>query len=130
MIYLSLNDFYALIKPDVLGRIATSDEIDEAELAVIAEVEAFLSNRYDMGQVWNDTQERNRLLVMLMVDMSLYHLHSRLNPGAVPEIRQLRYEQALDILKKIASGQLSLSLPLRDESPKPFFLGSEKRRAL
>lgn len=132
MLYLTLDDLHMLIKEDVLARIASPEQIDEAERFVMLEVEAFLSNRYDMGAVWSNTQERNHLLVMLMVDLVLYHLHCRLNPQAVPEIRQFRYEQALDTLKNLSTGRLSIRLPVPADTPKPchIFIGSEKRRDL
>jgi phage gp36-like protein len=60
---------------------------------------------------------------MLLVDITLYHLHSRISPKEVPIVRLDRYNSAIKYLQKIASGELNPMLPLapannseRDES--------------
>jgi hypothetical protein len=48
--------------------------------------------------------------------MSLYHLHSRVNPKSVPELRAQRYDDALSWLKRVSRGELTPALPeLPDE---------------
>ena len=61
---------------------------------------------------------RNQALVMYLIDMTLYHLHCRINPRNVPDIRAIRYNGnnatenggAIGWLKKVAKGEVSVSL--------------------
>ena len=55
---------------------------------------------------------RNPQIVMYLVDMALYHLHSRQNPRYVPQIRQDRYDHAIAWLTMVRKGGLSCGLPL------------------
>lgn len=57
---------------------------------------------------------RNMLLVMILVDIILYHYYTRLPNNRITETRIVRYEQAIEKLKQIRKSQLNLSLPLRD----------------
>jgi hypothetical protein len=63
---------------------------------------------------WEKGDKRNQLLVMYLVDISLYHIHSRLTPNQIPENRFLRYETAITWLKQISKGSLKVDLPVLD----------------
>ena len=54
---------------------------------------------------------RNAEIIMYYIDMVLYHLHSRINPGQVPELRKERYGDAITWLDKMASGDYAADLP-------------------
>lgn len=60
--------------------------------------------------------EREPVLVMIVVDVLAYHLFSRTGARRIPEHIKTRYEQALDKLKQIRAGKLTLDLPLRPSS--------------
>jgi hypothetical protein len=69
---------------------------------------------------WALGDNRNPALVMYMVDMILYHLHARINPRNIPELRMIRYDGnspqqnggAIGWLKSVAKGFLMPDLPL------------------
>jgi phage gp36-like protein len=61
---------------------------------------------------WRVSDPRAKLLKMYLIDMTLYHLHSRQNPQTVPEVRQLRYDTALQWCKDCRTGKVSPGLPL------------------
>jgi hypothetical protein len=73
---------------------------------------------------WTQGDNRNKVILMYLIDMTLYHLHSRLNPRNVPELRFVRYDGghplqsggAIGWLKNIASGKLTTAL--REINPK------------
>jgi hypothetical protein len=54
-----------------------------------------------------------------MIDISLYHLHSRINPRNIPQLRMIRYDGmgpnqtggSIGWLKKIMIGDISADLP-------------------
>lgn len=47
---------------------------------------------------------RNQQLVMFLIDITLYHLHSRIAPKNIPELRMDRYHAAIAWLKMAAKG--------------------------
>lgn len=61
---------------------------------------------------------RNSLVVMILVDITLYHFHSRVPTNRITETRIVRYDQAIEKLQQIRKSQLNPVLPLWDyESP-------------
>lgn len=62
---------------------------------------------------------RNQLLIQYLIDIILYHLHARINPRNIPELRMIRYDGnnatqnggAIAWLKRIASGDITIDLP-------------------
>lgn len=62
---------------------------------------------------------RNQQIVMYLIDITLYHLHSRINPRNVPDLRKERYDGnnpqqnggAVAWLKRCASGDVTADLP-------------------
>lgn len=73
---------------------------------------------------------RNPTLLMYTIDLQLYHLHCRLNPRQIPEIRVKRYDASVDYLKDVAEGVVTPNLPLRISDEKEvmnFRIGSNQR---
>ncbi|MCS6821697.1 MAG: DUF1320 domain-containing protein [Microscillaceae bacterium] len=136
MVWLTEQDLRKQIRGSVLAQIIEQDAslLHEAELATLAEIESYLRQRFDVAQIWATTAEqRNGLLVMYAVDILLYHLHSRINPNQIPEIRVKRYDDALEWLKAVSKATLSPALPLLDnnnDTTSKFTLGSQPRRRL
>lgn len=119
MVWLEDNDFRKQIKLDLLDKIIDSDTglLHDAELAALEEMQSYLRVRYDVAAAFRTTgTDRNPLLVMFLVDMLLYHIHSRLNPRQIPQMREVRYDTALKALKMYAEGKLLIDLPRPDLS--------------
>jgi hypothetical protein len=53
---------------------------------------------------------RSQQLVMYLIDMTLFHLHSRISPRNIPEIRVDRYESAITWLNRAAKGVITANL--------------------
>lgn len=68
---------------------------------------------------WTEGDNRNQQIVMYLLDITLYHLHSRINPRNIPDLRKERYDGnnatqnggAIAWLKRVASGDLTADLP-------------------
>ncbi len=89
-----------------------TDVLHKAELAAQAEMESYLRQRYDVAQIFSATEgNRNALIILYMVDIALYHLHSNISSDNVPEIRVIRYNSAKDWLKSVSKGDISPDLP-------------------
>lgn len=72
---------------------------------------------------WQEVNDpRNADLVMILIDLVLFQLYSRLSNRNIPDIRLIRYDGnnqnqvngAIGWLKKVASGEYGVDLPLID----------------
>jgi phage gp36-like protein len=114
MAFLTAADYTGQVQNTILQEVIQTDDTlrTSTELKVQAQVTSYLATRYDVPEIFNKLgEERNAQVVMLMVDMVLYHLHSRISPGQVPQVRNDRYADAIEWLKMVAAGQLMPDLP-------------------
>ena len=115
MAFLVDDDYDDQVKDAVLAAILDGSSTIRPSLERKAEAEmlSYLAVRYDATAIFAATgNARNAMIVMLYVDMVLYHAHSRINPGQVPQLRIDRYNEAKSWLEMVASGKLLPDLPL------------------
>jgi phage gp36-like protein len=62
---------------------------------------------------WTKADNRSQQMVMVMIDVTLYHVHSRISPRNIPDLRVKRYDEAIDWLKAAGQGKITANLPLR-----------------
>jgi phage gp36-like protein len=92
-------------------------KLKQAEEKGIAQMINFLSSRHDVNQIFtphfpeSDPDPRNPFVIMILIDIVLYHLWSKERPGNIPKVRNDRYQDALDWLKAVGTGELISSLP-------------------
>jgi hypothetical protein len=60
---------------------------------------------------WIKGDNRCQNLVMYIIDIALYHIHSRIAPRNIPDLRIKRYDDALMQLKGYAKGTTTANLP-------------------
>jgi hypothetical protein len=78
---------------------------------------------------WTAGDNRNPLIVMYMIDVTLYHVLSRIAPRNIPPLRIDRYNAAVTALKEINDGARMTDIPLvQPETYKRFMLGGNVRR--
>jgi phage gp36-like protein len=115
MSFLTVADYGLQIRDELRGLLTDGSDalLTQAATAAQAEMESYLRGRFDVATIFATTGEaRPPLLVLYLVDLALYHLHSRQNPRNVPQIRQDRYDAAIDWLKAARKGSISTGLPL------------------
>lgn len=61
---------------------------------------------------WVVGDNRDQQMVLYFIDITLYHVHSRLSPRNIPELRVERYKAAIRWLKMCADGDVTPELPL------------------
>ena len=64
------------------------------------------------GTKWTQGDNRDQQIVLYLIDIVLYHVHSRIAPRNIPDLRQSRYHNALQWLKMVATGDVTPALPL------------------
>ena len=161
MAFLRQKDYLKQIRNDNLQVIIEGDDEvrKETELAAQAEIESYLSQRYDTPLIftnlyeydpaatyntgdlimypdceddiynalednitgetpddaptkWSKGDTRSTLIKMHLIDLTLYHLHSRINPRNIPDFRIARRDDCISWLKMVAKGQLNVNLPV------------------
>ena len=61
---------------------------------------------------WAAGDNRSQQMVTTVVDIALYHLHSRISPRNIPDLRVKRYDEAIKWLIKCAKGEVTPNLPI------------------
>jgi len=113
MRFLTEGDYDAQIRKElrtILDDSETSHKLHKAEDMAVAQMKAFLSARYDVDKIFTPGEDRNHYIVMLMVDITLYHIWSK-ERGKIPQTRNDRYQDALDWLKSTGEGEGLSDLP-------------------
>lgn len=106
-----LEDHFKDQEPSPSGIKERSTKLVTAERMAIDQVRNYLSGKYDVKSIFSETgEERNSHIVMITLDCTLYHLYTPL-PRKMPEIRALRYQDAIDWLKLAAKGENTADLP-------------------
>lgn len=99
----------------ILDPSTTSAKLLQAEIAAVAQIKNHLSNRYDIDTIFTPPDVRDDLrdayIVMLTIDLALYHLWSKEGPNNIPKTRELRYTDAIEWLTAVQNGK-PCNLPL------------------
>jgi phage gp36-like protein len=105
-------DFYTYIKADVLDRVIEQNPmfLEEAILAAKEEIDSYISGSYETALLFANPSKHFK---MLWIDITLYHLHSRISPRQIPELRGIRYDNAIDFLKRVGEGKLNPDYPAK-----------------
>ena len=125
MIFLTDADFEEYqVRDAVLSvlKISTTS-LDSAELAVMEQVGSYIKSRYDATATFAAVGlARNPLIVMYMIDLILYHLHSNTPGRVLPKVRQDRFDAAIVWLDKVNNGGLFPTLPeIASTTPDPLY---------
>lgn len=111
--FLTESDYAAVCEPTTLDVIQQSDEEirQRAEAYAIEEISSYLRARYDMSAAFSTTgDDRNKQLVMMTVDVALYHLMAWLPKRMGFEIREIRYNSVIKTLVDVHN-KLQMNLP-------------------
>lgn len=75
-------------------------------------------------EFFTEGDNRNPKIVDVTIDVLLYHMHSRISPRNIPDLRRLRYDGddpqqrggAIGYLKQVQKGIITPDLPVTDNS--------------
>lgn len=115
MNFITQEDYSALIRneiKDILLENYSDTKLKSAEQMALHQVKNYLSGRYDTTEIFNTEGEaRNAHIVMIVLDCTLYHLYTSTVPKRMPDIRSQRYQDAIDWLKAVGTGEIAADLP-------------------
>ncbi|MBO4525009.1 MAG: DUF1320 family protein [Bacteroidales bacterium] len=113
--FLTEQDYMAVVDQRALDVItqANSQNRESAEASAVEEIAGYLRPKYDCGAIFSATgEERNKKIVQVACDISLYHLVSSVPAKMGYELRKERYDAAIKWLEGVASGKITPDLPL------------------
>ena len=126
--FVILSDYDASVHRDILDALVRDDLslVEICEDRAIAEARCYLSRRYDCDSIFNaQGEERHQLILMMVIDIAVYHIFCIHNPQKLSSVRKARYERAVEWLKAVAREEVSLAdaplLPPEDRTSGTIF---------
>lgn len=98
------------IKADKLIKVISDDKNDiilDALKNVISRISIYLNGRYDLTAHYNGNQEVPYLKT-ITINILIYELYKRISTTSIPLSIQKSYDEAMNDIKSIAKGNLSL----------------------
>ena len=133
--FIELTDYDASIHREILDALTREDNtiVEICEDRAIAEMRGYLSRRYDVNAIFSTTgSDRNQLVLMMAIDISIYHVFCIHNPQKLSQIRKDRYERAMEWLKQVAGEDISIDgaplLPEEERAASSTFLIKSNRK--
>ncbi len=115
MDFITDNDFEVQVRQEILSLLDGSDEKTAVALAArmaTDQIRQYIGGRYDCDTIFAAEGDlRDHFIVMITIDILLYHLWAKRAPRKIPEYRATRYQDALDWLKDVGSGKMQSALP-------------------
>jgi phage gp36-like protein len=116
-------DYGMQIKQEII-RLLTSEnwydspKLVRAEQTAIRQIKHWIGKRYDCSIIFDggNPETRDEYIITITIDVALYHLYSQTGMKDIPEHRQQRYQDVLDWLKEVGSGNITADLPAMIDS--------------
>lgn len=118
MAFVEEQDYGTLIDKQALAVFQQTDVENRkrAEGMAREELTDYLSGRYNLERAFTAIGDsRNMRLVMIYMDISLYHMASWLPGNMGLSIREKRYESAVKWMEEVRDGKLNPNLPLKGD---------------
>lgn len=61
---------------------------------------------------YTQADNRDAQMVLYLIDLALYHIHSRIAPRNIPDLRIKRYDDAIKWLRMAANGDVTITIPV------------------
>lgn len=109
--FVQLSDYDASIHREILDALTRTDEsiIEICEDRAIAEMRCYLSKRYDCDRIFSATEDKRlQLVLMMVIDIAVYHIFCIHNPQKLSQLRKDRYERAVEWMKAVAAEEISI----------------------
>lgn len=110
--FIQTSDYNASIHREIIETITRGDDevVEICEDRAVDEMRSYLSGRYDCDAIFAARGvERNTLILMMAIDITIYHIFSIHNPQKLSQVRVDRYNRAVEWLKAVAAGKISIA---------------------
>lgn len=134
--FIEIEDYDASIHRDIMDAITRDDDsiVEICEDRAIEEMRCYLAGRYDCKAIFEASgKQRNQLVLMMAVDIAVYHLFCIHNPQKLSQIRKDRYERAVEWLKAVRKGDISVDglpsvEPVQSQKSSQYQMSSNPKR--
>ena len=114
--FIDITDYDASIHKEILDsllRQGTTDYdpqiVEICEDRAIAEMRSYLNKRYDCNRIFDARgADRHALVLMFAIDIAIFHIFCQHNPYKMSKIRQDRYDRAVEWLKGVMRGDVTI----------------------
>ena len=133
--FILTTDYDASIHAEILDALTRSDAtvIEVCEDRAISEMRSYLDAIYDSDAIFSATGDnRHPLVLMMAIDIAIYHIFCIHDPRKLSQIRRDRYDRAIEWLKAVAKGAVTISgAPRRNTDQlrqgSPYLMSSNKK---
>ena len=114
--FINITDYDASIHKEILDsllRQGTAEYdpqiIEICEDRAIAEMRSYLNKKYDCNRIFDARgTDRHALILMFALDIAIFHIFCQHNPYKMSKIRQDRYDRAVEWLKGVMRGDVTI----------------------
>lgn len=114
--FINIQDYDATIHREILNSLLRTDSEDQdaaiieiCEDRAIAEMRSYMSKTYDCNLIFSESgEDRHPLILMFAIDIAVYHIFCQHNPFKLSKIREERYKRAIEWLKGIMEGEITI----------------------
>ena len=114
--FINTTDYDATIHKEILDSLLRKDSvsydpqiIEICEDRAISEMRSYLNKAYDCDAIFSATgNDRHALILMFAIDITVYHIFCQHNPYKMSKIRQDRYDRAIEWLKGVMNGDVTI----------------------
>lgn len=114
--FITTEDYDATIHREILDSLLRKESasydpqiIEICEDRAVAEMRSYMNKTYDCNAIFSATgDDRHTLILMFAIDITVYHIFCQHNPYKIAKIRQDRYDRAVDWLKGIKNGDVTI----------------------
>lgn len=115
--FITTADYDASIHREILDALLRKDStsydpqiVEICEDRAIAEMRSYLDKTYDCEAVFSaQGSARHNLILMFAIDIAVYHIFCIHNPYKISAVRKERYERAVEWLKQVMNGDVTIS---------------------
>lgn len=114
--FINTSDYDATIHREILDSLLRKESttydpqiIEICEDRAVAEMRGYLNKTYDCDKIFSaEGGDRNALILMFALDITVYHIFCQHNPYKMSKIRQDRYDRAIEWLKGVMTGDITI----------------------
>ena len=114
--FIDIGDYDASIHREILDALLRSGSADYdpqiveiCEDRAVAEMRSYMNKAYDCDAIFSARgTDRHPLVLMFALDIAIYHIFCQHNPYKMSKIRQDRYDRAVEWLKGVMDGDVTI----------------------
>lgn len=114
--FINIEDYDATIHREILDSLLRKESasydpqiIEICEDRAVAEMRSYMNKTYDCDAIFSATgDDRHALILMFAIDITVYHIFCQHNPYKIAKIRQDRYDRAVEWLKGVMKGDITI----------------------